>query len=193
MEYTETILEIQEKYDKASWENILCNFKIALQIGEEYGIAVDRGVTLSNVTNRSRHTVNSWFNRKKKIPLIDICMVAKYLGMSIYPFIVDRNLDGKKEFTSLNVETVFSGAIARDVYIRAVEMQHNTDKDIVLNNIREYFEKGYGDVCMEICGCKKDTYYAWFNRSRKNVKIPLLSLCKIAEYLNVNVFTLMEV
>ena len=44
---------------------------------------------------------------------------------------------------------------------------------------------------MEICDCTQHSYYSWFNRSRLNVRIPLLALCKLAVAANVDVFDLM--
>lgn len=44
----------------------------------------------------------------------------------------------------------------------------------------------------EISGSQKNTVYAWVNRSRKNVKVPFLKLCKIADALDVDIQDLLK-
>ena len=76
---------------------------------------------------------------------------------------------------------------------------------MVLDHLEEYFlsdeemrELPVGDrserweTFREVCGCSKSAYQAWFNRSRKNVRIPLLYLCRLAEHLKEDVFDLMK-
>ena len=76
------------------------------------------------------------------------------------------------------------------------ELWDNTDKITIAENV-EYFLcmkfpecKSYKvkmEKLEEITGSQKDTIYAWINRSRGRVKVPLLKLCKIAAYLNVDI------
>ena len=44
----------------------------------------------------------------------------------------------------------------------------------------------------EISGVSKETVKAWGNAGRKNVKIPLVKLCKISEKLGVDVVWFLE-
>lgn len=86
-------------------------------------------------------------------------------------------------------------------YIDLTQLFETTTKDFVIDNLDRIF--GYPQtyrkrrnkesvdkisLLAEITETEKiDTVRAWFNRSRDNVKIPLLKLCKIAEYANINV------
>lgn len=202
----ELIITIQDEYDKRTRSEILVNLNIAISLGKTKGLEVDRYRALPKITNRSKHTVMSWFNRPdKKIPLIDLCMIANYLHYNIFAFF------NTKENCEVTIQDFL---IANDycnerypvdsaeIFIRAYDMQYNTDKNIVINNIEKY----YGTTeellmhhsnkrqvrVMEICGCERHSYYAWFNRSRTNVKIPLIALCKLAVAADVDVFDLMS-
>lgn len=85
--------------------------------------------------------------------------------------------------------------IAKEV-LNINDLWENTNKEIITENV-EYFLCSKFPECQaykpkmkkleEITGSKKDTIYAWLNRSRTNVKIPLLKLCKIATDLDVNI------
>jgi hypothetical protein len=44
----------------------------------------------------------------------------------------------------------------------------------------------------QVTNSTKHTVYAWFNQSRKDVKIPFLKLCMIAEKYNTNIETLLK-
>lgn len=77
------------------------------------------------------------------------------------------------------------------------EQWERTDKVIIADNIEYYLSKTYPNCetsfnakwekLMEITGCKKQTVYAWLNRSRDNVKVPLIKLCQIAAAMNIDV------
>lgn len=43
------------------------------------------------------------------------------------------------------------------------------------------------DILSEVTKSSKHTVYAWFNKSRDRIKIPLAKLCMIAEELNADV------
>lgn len=43
------------------------------------------------------------------------------------------------------------------------------------------------DILSEMTGSSKHTVYAWFNKSRNRIKIPLIKLCLIAEELNTDI------
>lgn len=85
--------------------------------------------------------------------------------------------------------------IAKEV-LKINDLWENTNKEIITENVG-YFLCSKFPGCQtykqkiekleEITGSKEDTVYAWLNRSRTNVKIPLLKLCKIAADLDVNI------
>lgn len=71
---------------------------------------------------------------------------------------------------------------------RILELQKkyaDTDKAVIAANVKRmvqahYPDKSYSDVVSALTETpKKDTIYAWFNMSRKDVKIPFLKLCMI--------------
>lgn len=76
------------------------------------------------------------------------------------------------------------------------ELWESTDKITIAENV-EYFLCSKFPECTtynvkmekleEITGSRRDTIYAWINRSRGNVKVPLLKLCKIASELDVDI------
>lgn len=76
------------------------------------------------------------------------------------------------------------------------ELWESTDKITIAENV-EYFLCGKFPECAtynikmekleEITGSRRDTIYAWINRSRGNVKVPFLKLCKIASELDVDI------
>ena len=205
MNNAELILKMQKKYDERLREEILVNLNIAISLGKSKGLEVDRYKALPELTNRSKHTVMSWFNRpEKKIPLIDLCMIANYLHYNIFAFF---NIKKNREVTIQDFLVAndycneYYPVNSADIYIRAYNMQYNTDKNIVLNNLEKYYgsteeillhhsNKRQARI-MNICECAQHSYYSWFNRSRKNVKIPLLALCKLAVEADVDVFDLM--
>lgn len=77
------------------------------------------------------------------------------------------------------------------------ELWSKTDKNIISNNIRKYIKDNIPECkdsfnalwnsLVEITGSTRYTAYAWLNRSRNNVKIPLLKLCMIADKFDVDI------
>lgn len=73
----------------------------------------------------------------------------------------------------------------------------NTNKIIIADNVEKYLymkfpecQNSYNvkmDKLMEITKCKKDSIYSWLNRSRENVKVPLLKLCMLAVAFDINI------
>ena len=204
MNNAQLILEMQKQYDERTREEILANLNIAISLGKSKGLEVDRYRALPKITNRSKHAVMSWFNRPKKIPLIDLCMVANYLHYNIFAFFnVSKN--GEVTIQDFLIANDYCNehypVNSAEIYIRAYNMQYNTDKNIVVDNLEKYYgtteelllhhsNKRQVKV-MEICECTQYSYYSWFNRSRTNVRIPLLALCKLAVAADVDVFDLM--
>lgn len=86
--------------------------------------------------------------------------------------------------------------LARE-YLQLNELWSKTDKNIISDNVRKYIgdnipecQNSFNvlwDNLVEITGSTRYTVYAWLNRSRSNVKIPLLKLCMIADKLNVDI------
>lgn len=84
-------------------------------------------------------------------------------------------------------------------YIYLNNLWEDADKDVVLDNI----ERVFGDIkeppnkdntlksIMKITGTSYYAVYAWFNRSRENVKVPLLKLCELSEGIHVDVLDLL--
>ena len=206
MNNAKLILEIQKRYDERKREEILTNLNIAVALGKSKGLEVDRYVALPKVTNRSKHTVMSWFNRPdKKIPLIDLCMIAKYLRYNIFSFFtIKENCEiDKADFLMANDYNNTNYLMdSADIFIRASDLQYNTDKEIVICNLEKYYGSSEEILAhhsnerqkkiMDICGCTVSVYYSWFNRSRKNVRIPLISLCQLAVAADVDIFDLFE-
>lgn len=202
------ILSIQVLYDSRTREEILNNLNIAVQLAKKLkGLPADRYRALPEVTNRSKHSVMSWFNRpEKKIPLIDLCMVARYFDYNIFSFFTIPKRKGKKEVTvedflmANEYNNTHYPVDSADIFIRAFNLQYNTDKEIVLTNLENHYGTGKDMIAhklstrqshiRELCGCTKQTYYAWFNRSRKNVKIPLIPLCQLAIDMECDIFDL---
>lgn len=206
MNNAELILEIQKQYDARTREEVLANLNISVALGKSKGLEVDRYRALPKVTNCSKHTVMSWFNRPdKRIPLIDLCMIASYLHYNIFSFFtIKKNCEvSTADFLIANdyYNTNYP-ADSADIFIRASELQYNTDKDIVIDNLEKYYGSSEEILAhhsnerqkkvVDICDCKVWTYYAWFNRSRKNVRIPLISLCQLAVAADVDIFNLFE-
>lgn len=78
----------------------------------------------------------------------------------------------------------------------------NTNQSVIADNIEKYLYDKYPeckesynvkmDKLMDITKCKKDSIYSWLNRSRENVKVPLLKLCVLAVALDINVGDFLE-
>ena len=203
MNNAQLILKMQERYDSRTRQEILTNLNIAIAQGKTKGLELDRYRSLPKITNRSKHTVMSWFNRPKKIPLIDLCTIASYLHYNIFAFFIinDNRETAVQDFLIANdYYNEHYPVDSADIYIRAYNMQINTDKNIVVDKLEKYFgttkevlknryKRQYR--IMEICNCTESVYHAWFNRGRANVRIPLLSLCKLAIAANTDIFDFM--
>ena len=82
------------------------------------------------------------------------------------------------------------------------ELWDKTDKSVIAENVERYLYVKYPEcavkwstkVCTiaEMTRSKSDAVYAWFNRSRGNVKIPFLKLCSIAVSLDVDIYKLLS-
>ena len=207
MNNAELILTMQDKYDGCKREGILINLNTAISLGKSKGLEVDRYRALPKITNRSKHTVMSWFNRPdKKIPLVDLCMIARYLHYNVFAFFNTETSGTTNTYIQdfLVANDYYNEKYPIDsanIYIRAYDMQYNTDKNIVVDNLEKY----YGTTeellahhsnkrqvrVMDVCKCTQQSYYSWFNRSRTNVRIPLIALCKLAVDADVDIFDLM--
>lgn len=201
------ILDIRDRHEERLREEILANLNVALEISRKQGIKVDRYIALPSITNRSKHTVMSWFQREeKKIPLIDLCVIAEYLHYNIYSFFKTKEncIITEEEFLRENDECNRTHTrYGAKIFILAYNAQYNIDKDVLIDNVEKYYKSteeimsNHSSERMEritkICGCNKNTYRAWFNRSRKNVKIPLYSLCKLAIDADVDVFEFLNI
>ena len=206
MNNAEKILSLQNLYDSSTRDEILNTLNTAIAIGKDRKLKVDRYIALPEVTGRSKYAVMSWFNRPDKIiPLIDLCMIANYLSYNIFTFFkIKKDVITFDDFLETNNYCVeHYPSDAADVYIQAFKLQKSTDKDTIVDNL----EKLYGSTAdilknhsnarqktiMDISGCTLYTYRTWFNRSRKEAKIPLIPLCKLAIGAVVDIFYMFEV
>lgn len=140
----------------------------------------------------SRRMIYRWFDDALDVKpaLIRLCKSAEYLGVNILWLLGANELD---------IET-FDDLAA--LYIEGYDLQYNTGKCIVLDNLELYLGKSETLAAQRsslrrltlesITGANRNTINAWMNRSRLNVKIPLVSLCKLAKYLDVDVLDLMK-
>lgn len=72
-----------------------------------------------------------------------------------------------------------------------------SDKELLAENIERYLFAAYPECSQsfdiklkkleDITGSKRETVYAWLNRSRKNVKVPFIKLCAIADALSIDI------
>lgn len=206
MNNAELILNIYDSYNARTREEILNNLNIAVELGKSKKLPVDRYVALPKVTNRSKHTVMSWFNRKSKIPLVDLCMIAKYLQYNIFSFFTTKEncKVTREDFLLANDYNNFHYPVdSAEIFCRAFELQYNVDKNLLIDNVEHFYgtteemlkhhKNERQKKIMEICNCSYHTYIAWFNRSRTDVKIPLISICLLAVDSNVDVFYFFEV
>ncbi|WP_295250417.1 hypothetical protein [Ruminococcus sp.] len=79
----------------------------------------------------------------------------------------------------------------------------NTNQSVIADNVEKYLYAKYPeckesynvkmDKLIDITKSKKDSIYSWLNRSRENVKVPLLKLCMLAVAFDVNVNNFLEV
>ena len=81
-------------------------------------------------------------------------------------------------------------------YLMLNKQWEDTDKITIAENVEKYINEKIEDCTTwnirvqkiaEITDSKTDTVYAWLNRGRTRVKVPFLKLCKIADYLKVDV------
>lgn len=165
-------------------------------IVEQLDIILDKKAinkpTFGAAIGLSRRMIYRWFDDALDIKpaLIRLCKAAKYLDISVL------TLFGIPE----KEVAVYDDVAA--LYIMGYELQYNTDKSVVLDNLEQYLGKSETlaaqrsnsrRIALEnITGANRNTINAWMNRSRTNVKIPLVSLCKLAEYLDVDVLELMK-
>lgn len=76
------------------------------------------------------------------------------------------------------------------------------DKTILVENIEKYLSVKYPECSEsfehkmkkleEITGAKRQAAYAWVNRGRKNIKIPFVKMCIIADALDIDIDKLLE-
>lgn len=88
------------------------------------------------------------------------------------------------------------------IFMDITELWDNTPKSVMVDNIERFLGysttfRGHKDNTRlkeleEITESSRHTVNAWMNRSRENVKIPLLKLCKISEYLGITVEELLN-
>lgn len=87
-------------------------------------------------------------------------------------------------------------------YIELTDLWESTPKSVMADNIERYFGysmmfRGHKDdtrikELTSITGATNHAVSAWLNRSRENVKVPLYKLCKIADYLDIDVRQLLS-
>jgi len=87
-------------------------------------------------------------------------------------------------------------------YIELTDLWESTPKSVMADNIERYFGysmmfRGHKDdtrikELTSITGATNHAVSAWLNRSRENVKVPLYKLCKIADYLDIDVRQLLN-
>lgn len=88
------------------------------------------------------------------------------------------------------------------IFMDITELWDNTPKSVMVDNIERFLGysttfRGHKDNTRlkeleEMTESSRHTVNAWMNRSRENVKIPLLKLCKISEYLGITVEELLN-
>ena len=81
--------------------------------------------------------------------------------------------------------------------LSANKQWEQTSKATIAENVEQYLYakfpecktsyKAKMEKLQEISGSQKNTVYAWVNRSREDVKVPFLKLCKIAKALDVDI------
>ncbi len=190
----EVILLILKQYNNTDRTVILANLNMAIAIQKENGLPVDRYVTIPIVTNRSKYTVMQWFQRDWiKIPVVDLGILSEYLGYNIHAFFVAHD-DGltKTEFiqSSADCDRLY-GSDCTHLFNSIVKLHLETDKMVVISNIEDYFgtageivgrkSSERREAIMAATGCNVHTCYAWFNKARTDIRIPLESVCRIAK------------
>ena len=81
--------------------------------------------------------------------------------------------------------------------LSANKQWEQTSKATIAENVEHYlyakfpkYKTSYKikmEKLQEISGSQKNAVYAWVNRSREDVKVPFLKLCKIAKALDVDI------
>ena len=81
--------------------------------------------------------------------------------------------------------------------LSANKLWEQTSKATIAENVEQYLYTKFPkcktsykvkmEKLQEISGSQKNTVYAWVNRSREDVKVPFLKLCKIAKALDVDI------
>ena len=81
--------------------------------------------------------------------------------------------------------------------LSANKQWEQTSKATIAENVEQYLYTKFPECktsykikmekLQEISGSQKNTVYAWVNRSREDVKVPFLKLCKIAKALDVDI------
>lgn len=85
-------------------------------------------------------------------------------------------------------------SLAKDI-IELTEIWNNTDKTIIVNKIEKIMEyylmtNSRSKLIAELAkntNVSIHTAAAWLNRSRKNVKIPLIKLCMLSDHLGIDI------
>ena len=81
--------------------------------------------------------------------------------------------------------------------LSANKQWEQTSKATIAENVEKYLYAKFPECktsykvkmekLQEISGSQKNTVYAWVNRSREDVKVPFIKLCKIAKALDVDI------
>lgn len=192
MKKTKLILELYNAYNIQNRDIIIGNVEKALVLAKGKGIDVTKRKALPACTGRTWHAVASWFREGKQIPLIDLCKLSEYLQYNVFAFLEIGDFYQSNDYHNYHHPN------AARIFLDAYNLQRITPKDIIVDNVERYYGTSEEMLSkhsnerqtrvMGICGCSKQTYYAWFNRSRVNVKIPMIELCKLADNAGVEVF-----
>ena len=82
-------------------------------------------------------------------------------------------------------------------YLKLNERWAKAKPDVISDNTIKFLGDIYPECksnvdkqakLMELTASSKHTVYAWINKSRNDVKIPLIKLCMIAETLNIDIY-----
>lgn len=192
MNRTKLILELYDKYNIQDKEIITMRLEQALELAKTKGISVTKRKALPACTGRTWHAVASWFREGKQVPLIDLCKVSEYLQYNVFAFLETGDFYQSNDYHNYHHPN------AARIFIDVYNLQRITPKDMIVDGVERYYGTSEEMLAthsnerktkvMEICNCNLQTYYAWFNRSRTNVKIPMIELCKLADNAGVEVF-----
>lgn len=192
MKKTKLILELYNAYNIQNRDVIIGNVEKALVLAKGKGIDVTKRKALPACTGRTWHAVASWFREGKQVPLIDLCKVSEYLQYNVFAFLETGDFYQSNDYHNYHHPN------AARIFIDVYNLQRITPKDMIVDGVERYYGTSEEMLAthsnerktkvMEICNCNLQTYYAWFNRSRTNVKIPMIELCKLADNAGVEVF-----